>query len=88
MADFFGKLHQFPCGGKDRFVPLLLPELDVEGAVGEPTLYQTGFPRRIWGNTHVPSQSVHNTIRISSGKVGLIFASESVATLLIKLRED
>jgi hypothetical protein len=39
MADFLSEFHQFPCSGKDRFVSLLLPKLDVEGAVWEPTLY-------------------------------------------------
>src|SRR5260370_11653513 len=44
MVDFFRQLHQFPRRPKDCFVPLLLPEADVEVTVREFALHESGPP--------------------------------------------
>jgi hypothetical protein len=39
MVDFLGQFDQFPCRSKDGFIPLFLPEFDIERAIRELTLY-------------------------------------------------
>jgi len=57
MADFLSEFHQFPCRGKDGFISLLLPELNVKRTVWKSLLDQPRFPRRILRNAHILSSS-------------------------------
>ena len=46
MADFLSWLHHLPCGSKDGFIALLLPERDVERSGKLPStsrVFQTEF---------------------------------------------
>jgi len=44
MLHFLSQLNHFPGRRKDRFIPLFLPEFDVEFAVGMAPHHESGGP--------------------------------------------
>jgi hypothetical protein len=44
MLNFLGQLNHFPSSGKNRFIALFLPELNVEVAIGKMALNKARLP--------------------------------------------
>jgi hypothetical protein len=44
MARFLSYLHHLPSGGKDGFISLLLPKLNVERTIWKTALHQSRLP--------------------------------------------